>query len=300
MNEDISWFERWWRSPFIMIEAARWVGNREVAALPYNKYAVPGFTKKGYAIRAIHAKSSYFLQQAFDTFNFWARAEKLYTSLALFSEIPTFSRIYQIRAKETKIWSKNIIENLKVVQGIDALFDIDSKDAKEGHRQAKILYEILNKFDIKFSIFPSGGKLGGWQARIRWEQFRAAGIKWKDVLRFNYLFSLALKYKLGAQDTDCGLFDIRRVGKMCMSLVYGENSHWNVCLPLREQQFLDFKPEDAYVENVWQNEQLKFRGLVEIGKGSNPQNIKKLMAEITPIGGEIEKELKEKTAKDGE
>jgi hypothetical protein len=235
----------------------------------------------------VHAQSVNFLLKSFDAFKFWDYAMKLYTSLAHFKELPNFSYAFKVRSLEQKIWAKSIIANPKqYIEGMDMLFDIDAKDFKEGHEQTKTLFEILRSFDVPFYVMPSGGKIGGFHIRIRWENLQATGFSWEEMPKLNYLICKTLKEKHGVKDLDLSLFDLRRVAKIPYGLTYGENQHWNVSLPLTIEAFYTFKPENVFVENVWRDCKIKFRGLCEIG--SKPENVKSFIKEFSANGIEGE------------
>jgi hypothetical protein len=297
MMDGKDWFQRWYSSDFIRIEIAKSIGHREVALLDY-KDEVPGF-RRGYCVRNIHAMSSSFLLKTFEAFKFFDRSSKLYTSLASYKHLPNFSYAFKIRAQEQKIWGEAIVKDPGAhIEGMDFLLDLDSKTFDAGHKQAKIVFDLLLNHDAPFIVLPSAGKAGGFHFRIRWEKIREAGIAWNDVLRFSYLSCLALKYRFEMPDVDCGLFDLRRVAKAPYSLVYGANKRWNVCLPLAEKQFLNYVEGQNEVSLVWKMEQLKFRGLCEIG--NSPKGIKSFFDELVPIGLEVEKELNEAKNNKGE
>jgi hypothetical protein len=250
------------------------VGDRECAMLPYAG-EVPDF-KRGYAVRNLHCKSVVFLKKTFEAFKFYDHAMKFYSSLASYKFLPNFSYAFRVRAEEQKVWAESIIKNPSAcVYGYDWLFDIDSKIFEEGHKQATILFDILKERKIPFFIMSSSGKNGGFHIRVRWENLQAAGFPWDRMIRFNYLISKNLKENYGVKDLDCSIFDLRRIARMPYSIGFGENSHWNVCLPLNEEEFRNLSPDYNEVQNVWDTIQIKFRGLQEIG--SKPENAREFI-----------------------
>ena len=246
-----------WHSTFVMLEMTKSIGHRETALLPYNE-EIPDF-QKGYAVRNLHCKSLDFLKNNLKVFKFNERAMKIYTSLALFKEFPNLSYAYTVRAREQSILTKDIAKHpTHYIEGMDMLWDIDSKNFQSGYDQTRGILNILKENEVPFFVMPSGGKRGGFHIRIRWEELSDVITDWQVVSHKNYLLCHNMKRRF--PDIDESLFDLRRVGKMPYSIVRSHDK-WNVCLPLSYDEFLNFNEGDNEVNKVLRNFRLVNRGL---------------------------------------
>jgi len=87
-----------------------------------------------------------------------------------YRESPPFS------PKEKREWQSNYWtnkENPEYIQHAVAYnfgLDIDGKDIEDSYNESKKVFNLLKKFDIKFSIWSSGKK--GWHIIIPYEEFQ--------------------------------------------------------------------------------------------------------------------------------
>ncbi len=239
----------YYKKSYILLEIIKAAQGREMSVLPYkNKEETPELDefKKGVPIRNITAWSLEALSSNFSAFQFYKKAYKLYISLATFQKgtLPLFSFNFKARKQQQKEFIGNFIENPKdYLAGYDFAIDLDCKEFKEGYENAKKIKEVMDEYQLPYTINPSGGKEGGWHIRIPYKHFESL-IAPIDMPKFSFKATTNIEDVDMVQGQDKSLYDLRRIFKSPMSLVLGDkNKKWNVCMPLTDQELENYNPK---------------------------------------------------------
>lgn len=238
----------------------------------------------------IETKDKPALEGHFNKFNFLDRKMNLYFSLTTYTNFPTFSYIYNIKAQQQKLWLEKFQD---YVHKYDFFIETDSSgDFQQAWNDTKKIKEIFDDFKIRYYIKFSGSK--GFHILVDYDDF--------DHLRFDVynkdkqdkhyntfiknfpnefneirnmcdlvmLFKIMvvrIKYMFSLDTIDSGISDIKRVCKVAYSYDVKSNL---IAYPLSDKQFETFKKEDytpdkvLYMNNykrglLWRNDDLSLK-----------------------------------------
>lgn len=248
---------RWYSNVQVLFEIAKALKHREA-----NFQIIEG---KKQPIRWLKIHSFDYLIYNFFSYQFLERPYTLHRSLAVYKDMPKFpdgGRRGDVIRKE---WTqpKKYLES-----GIyrDIGFDIDS-----GYDDAKKLFNLLNEFNVRFSVWSSGKK--GFHF-ILTDSPQLENIKRTSEL--NEAIANDIMDHIGISiDTVPASIPIAYF--KCPYSIDGRNNR--VILPLTKEQFLNFDMDMIKIDNVLKNINIRNRGLV-VNNDGNIDNVKKLIEAI--------------------
>ncbi len=184
--------------------------------------------------------------------------------------------------KEKREWQENVWANRESPEyakrccGYNFGLDIDGKDIEDAYSDARKVFKLLMKFNIKFSIWSSGKK--GFHIIIPYEEFKDL-IEPFDLdfcVTFCKGLMLDLVKHLKLRKVDTLIYSPTRYLKVPYSL---DARNGRVILPLDNEEFLSFlKNKDKYFSQDYCH---KLVGLGNLGafrgRKSNTEGFKKLI-----------------------
>ena len=258
---------RFYSQPSVLFEIVKLLNNRETNFQNILKRTSP--------IRWLNVKNINYLIYNFFSYSFLENTLTIHRSLAKYSCLPHFPDGGRRGDYIREHWTS---KRKYIEQGIsrDLGFDIDADNYNEGRKYARRLFALLNKFDVRFSVWFSGKK--GWH-------FVLAD---SPQLKENGIFSLKRTTQLNDALCDDLMehLDIS-IDKVPASIPisylkapYGLDPRENiVILPLTKNQFTEFDKSMLKIDNILKNINIRNRGLI-INNNGNIDDVKKLIGAI--------------------
>jgi hypothetical protein len=264
---------------FVAFQIVQSVKDREVACIGESG------TSRGARIETIEYFSNVKEEEHksyLDWINWKTKHQKLYRSVAKFSEIPTFSLDARKRSKGeegTLAWfqSKKFYDS---IYEYDLFMDFDKldsdKDLNNTLKEVKIIINIFKTFKLPFYVIFSGNK--GFQVIIDGKYLPKHKIIGEAVYPHKIIVEM-IKSKFKLERLDLSNNGVpNKLCKIPYSLI-GEN----VALPLDDKQIENFNVLDMNFRNVWKNIIIYNRGLLE--RYGTKENVDKF---INMIGVKLE------------
>ena len=144
----------------------------------------------------------------------------------------------------------------------DYVLDIDNKDWKKAKLEQDKVVEFLDSLHIEYSVCWTGSK--GFHTWILYDELiRRFNVKEQDFYTKqevgDYLKDIASRFREQDIKFDEAVKGMDTQLIRCPYTVHPKNN--SICLPLTREQYSEFKPEIASIDNVYKLE-LRNRGLV--------------------------------------
>lgn len=183
---------------------------------------------------------------------------------------------YRIREKmkwQEEFWTGGEKAFTKYVKSYNFGLDIDGETFEDSYSDAKKVFEFLNKFNIRFSVWCSGKK--GWHYIIPYEEFAQffPSFNLERCVAFCKALMLEIVKKLKLKKVDDKIYSVTRYLKTPYSI---DSRNGNIIYPLTDEEFLNFDKSMMTTEHLLKNKDLGFRGTY-CGRKSNPQGFTKLV-----------------------
>jgi hypothetical protein len=196
---------------------------------------------------------------SFEAFRFLKSNYNLYLSTAYYKNPPSFSFNPDVRKQQLNAFSFGDEPQYKNHWvGCDFFVDFDSpneKDIKSAYDDALKLKIHLDHYQVPFVLTNSGTK--GFHIRIPFEVLpQNLGLQ---LVTFCKILAENIHERLQLKTMDLGIFDDRRIFKAPYS--YDSYSH-NICLPLSDEQFLNFDINKMSAKQVLSNVKIFNRGVL--------------------------------------
>ena len=247
----------WYQKTFVLFEIVKNLQGRETCFLP-SKVNLGG-ERKATPIRCIKAHSLEFLKKNFKAFAFDKKPLNIYSSIAGFQDMPVFSFSPPTRMEQQKIFFNHTFSSCWV--SYDFFIDIDAENLKEAYINAEKVKDLFDDLGLSYSLRFSGNR--GFHFVIPDSLFYDKPLRLIDKVKLCERIANNIK---GIEDIPCidlSVYQPQRVLKVPYSL-----EGLNVCLPLSDEQFKNFKIEDMNVDSVLKNVSVMGRGNLQ-RKGLN-------------------------------
>jgi hypothetical protein len=242
--------DEWYNKTFILFELAKACYKRELCFLPNKTVKGTGLP----AIRCCKAFSISFLKTNFEKFRFYERNFDAFTSISTFKDFPMFSfNPVERKAQMENFFNLGGFDN--TWENIDFIIDIDNKDVNDSYNDTKRLKVILDEFNVPYSLRYSGNR--GFHFVVEGEKFFPQDMPLPQRVKCSRIIAQNLNEIENIPSIDTGIYDRERVLKLPYSLV-----NENVCLPLTDKNFDEWKVDDMHYSKVLQKFVLKNRGLL--------------------------------------
>ena len=272
-------FEKWKRTFKPSPEFVRHYSNKKVL-FEIVKYLGNSEFIIGESIRHLYASNINNLLYCMYFYRVLENPKSMYRGLANMSERerPPFNPAKK-REWQTKYWTGGRKEILNHLTGYDFGMDFDSKTFEECYDDARKVFDLLNKFKVRFSIWNSGKK--GFHVIVPFTE-------WKHMIgEFNIdkavdcakALAIDLVKLLELKHVDSKIYSTTRYLKAAYTLDSRNN---RVILPLDNREFKVFpKHPERFMSVEYCNDlpKLGFRGAYP-GRPSNPRKFTKLIEYI--------------------
>jgi len=236
--------------------------------------------EKRFTTRYIVAFSVAYLKKHFERFYFYEVPRNLYMSVATLKNIPIFSYNMEQRRKEPQYIEFN--KNYKnYVDGYDLFLDVDFQDyedLKKNYWQVLKINEVFTEYKLPFWCMNSSLKGIHFHIPSSYMPFEWGIDKLLEILN-----QVAYNFKgiYSADRIDTSIFDIKRLCRCA----YSYSCDGSICLPLDDNQILNFKPKMVEMENVLKTIQIRNRGLlvrnVNLGEETLKNNVVKFLNDFS-------------------
>lgn len=240
--------KQWYNTDAVAFEMINAMKYRESVFIATNKKV----TQRMLKINAVR-----FLYMNFDRYRFFEQEclYNIYNSVAHFPELPMGSFRYEEKREQQAKFNANYMEFIK---GYDLFIDLDNPNFQLVYSSAKLLKEIFDSHDVRYSVIYSGTK--GLHFTVEYQNLpnELKQLSFDKLAKLFKLFAYELKLIKKIKDIDTSVFDLRRIKKVPYSVVY---PYYRVALPLTDEQFENFNISDVFLPNL-EPEQMKRRGLL--------------------------------------
>lgn len=196
-------------------------------------------------------------------------SSKIYFDLAEWIDAngntPIFSFKKSIRDKQKKEFSGSPIKHdgkyLDLINSYPFAIDIDNKNLKIAWKEAKVIKDIFDKYELPYSLRFSGSKGFHFVIDSRFIELD------KKVIDLPELFGKVVNNIMTDEllkSIDTSIYDARRVLKLAYSLCNNNGVEY-ICLPLDDKNFNSWKYEDMEMLKILPNPNIRIfkRGLLE-------------------------------------
>lgn len=239
--------QEYYNNKFIIYELVKQLQNKYMSIMDVN---TPDKKKK--LTRYVLAYNYELFLKQIQFYEIMTKPTKLYFDLLTIKETKMFPYTGEKRT-EMKQWYDDNIKNNAMTY--DIAIDIDNKNWKKSHADAKKIKKEFDTFKLPYSIKWSGQKGFHFLIQGKYNPLKpTVQNAQKIALRIDKMIK---KHKLTSVDT--AIYDIRRILKLAYSLDGN-----NICLPLNDEQFMYFKPEMCSADTILKNQTIKIfnRGLL--------------------------------------
>ena len=244
---------KWDSIEYIQYEMVKAMHHREHAILPAKNEE----NKKKH-IRYMLSFSVKFLKEHWEMFNYHKHLCNQYVSVATLKDVPIFS--YKLDKRKHEEEYQNFDKNYAdFVESYSGFFDFDGKENFEKcYQEAKEFHSILTRLKIPFYCLNSS--LYGFHFIIPSEYMPEMNIRQLLPILNNVIHWVKDTHKFECLDET--VTDMKRLRKLPYSY---EAFTQCVCLPLKDEQFLNYNFDMVNVKNVLDVRKtgyLKKRGLL--------------------------------------
>lgn len=255
-------FEEWYRREDVMYELVKQLKGRETS-----------FLSKEIFIRCMKAHCIKFLQQNMKRFNFIKHQCNLYRSVAYLQDMPMFS-FNPLQRREQQYW---FIDNFnKYIKDYDFVVDFDGHDSFDTcKKEASELKDVFDMFKLPYALIFSGS---GFHFEVEGKYLDLIETEPLEKVKICHHTAQVLSNIMFFKTMDTGIYDVRRIWKICFSMDYKTN---RIAMPLTDKQFEHFNMD---LVNPRKIKSVKNMGLLtrnlNLGEQKLKQNVKDFYEEI--------------------
>lgn len=209
----------------VLFEIVKYLGNNELVI--------------GENIRHLYAAKISSLIYNFYFYRMFEAPKSMYRGLSGFDNRPKAP--FNIKNKiewQRKYWTGGEMAYLKFVNSYNFGMDLDAETFEQSYADAKKVFDLFRKFDLKFSVWCSGKK--GWHFIIPYDEFKnmIEPFKLGKTIECCKALMVDIVSLLNLETVDHKIYSPTRYLK-CVFTIDKRNN--NVILPLTDKEFLDFK-----------------------------------------------------------